>query len=407
MPVGPGLSIFTGTNIQDQTGQLFAFGSWILLFKENPNAPGPYTNVATGAIPTFQRIFSGTMDGNGTFSAGNQVVQNTSVAPAGSKWTLIVVPNANDSSYQVDLVVNSNGFEAASFINAAIGTISVTATPLAHAYKDNEVIPTPSGGSVYFDVVNKVLKVWDSTTSSWISNRVAQVFTPVLHQFLTGMDNTGTFSAAQPAFTDISGVIDPTQLPNPSAITLGGVKSLIAVAHNFLTSIGTNGTPTQAQPSSADLSDVTSLVTLTGAQSLSNKTFSDKITTYNNVANVGNGLSATNGQADVLNQSANINTTNVITGGASSGGHYLINWSSGISIADASGASFTLSITYTSEGIVRTFTTSAITFASTANITFGALPVNVDNSTNITYSTTVTGAPTTGRYALHIWAVKQ
>lgn len=49
--------------------------------------------------------------------------------------------------------------------------------------------------------------------------------------------------------------VPATALPNPSATTLGGVKSLAAITHDFLTSISTAGAPTQARPSCADLSD--------------------------------------------------------------------------------------------------------------------------------------------------------
>lgn len=49
--------------------------------------------------------------------------------------------------------------------------------------------------------------------------------------------------------------VPASALPNPSASTLGGVKSLTAVTHQFLTSIGTGGLPTQAQPVCADLSN--------------------------------------------------------------------------------------------------------------------------------------------------------
>lgn len=45
-------------------------------------------------------------------------------------------------------------------------------------------------------------------------------------------------------------------LPNPSATTLGGVKSLASVSHNFLTQLSTTGALSQAQPATTDLSDV-------------------------------------------------------------------------------------------------------------------------------------------------------
>jgi len=86
------------------------------------------------------------------------------------------------------------------------------------------------------------------------NSTTVQAKAAVLHQFLTGMTGQGLFSAAQPAFTDLSGSIAAAQLITPTASTLGGVKSLAAVANKFLTSIGTDGVPVAAQPAFSDLS---------------------------------------------------------------------------------------------------------------------------------------------------------
>jgi len=51
-----------------------------------------------------------------------------------------------------------------------------------------------------------------------------------------------------------SGVLLASEIPNPSASTLGGVQSLSVVAHNFLTGISTSGVPSQAQPAFSDIS---------------------------------------------------------------------------------------------------------------------------------------------------------
>lgn len=56
--------------------------------------------------------------------------------------------------------------------------------------------------------------------------------------------------ATAPTFRSLVGA----DLPNPVASTLGGVKSLAAVAHLFLTGIATDGTPTAAQPAFTDIS---------------------------------------------------------------------------------------------------------------------------------------------------------
>lgn len=61
-------------------------------------------------------------------------------------------------------------------------------------------------------------------------------------------------SVRQLAFADISGVAAATQLPTPTASTLGGVFSKAAASHQFLTQIGTDGSITAAQPSVSDIS---------------------------------------------------------------------------------------------------------------------------------------------------------
>lgn len=43
-------------------------------------------------------------------------------------------------------------------------------------------------------------------------------------------------------------------LPNPGASSLGGVQSIAAVTHQFLTAISTSGVPSQAQPAFTDIS---------------------------------------------------------------------------------------------------------------------------------------------------------
>lgn len=80
--------------------------------------------------------------------------------------------------------------------------------------------------------------------------------------YAKGVDASGNAEGCTPLATvatsglasDLAGTLGAGQLPNPSATTLGGVKSLAAVSHQFLTAIGTAGAPSQAQPAFTDIS---------------------------------------------------------------------------------------------------------------------------------------------------------
>ena len=65
----------------------------------------------------------------------------------------------------------------------------------------------------------------------------------VASNFLTSYTSTtGVFTAAQPAFSDISGSVAASQLPTPTTTTFGGVKDIAAITSKFVTSI-VNGQP--------------------------------------------------------------------------------------------------------------------------------------------------------------------
>lgn len=191
-------STVSGTNIQDPTGQVFAFGVWSLYFTPAYGVAGPYND---GGV-AFTRIYGGSLDNNGSFSQVG-INRNDTIAPAGSLWLFQVSPNASNNTYSVLINVNSPVFDVTPAINAAIKAISVSPTLLATAYKNAEVIPPVSAGAMYYDTTAKILKVWDNGTLSWVAQISTVNFAPVSHNFLTGVNN-GVFSAAQPASADIS-----------------------------------------------------------------------------------------------------------------------------------------------------------------------------------------------------------
>lgn len=260
--------------VQDPSGQVFANGTWQLVFKPTPNTPGLFTD---SGVP-FITLFGGALDNTGSFSQAG-VARNDTIAPAGSKWSLIVSPNANGQAYSIDLNINNGAFNASAAINAIITNVAVQATTVAHAYKDAEVIPVPGSGGIYFDVTNKVLKTWDVINQVWITVN-ASVQLPitkiaVASNWLRSYDaTTGLFTASQPTYGDISGT---PQLP----ITLGAVASNWLRSYNSVT-----GLFAASQPASSDLSDVAVLTTLTGVQTLTNKRVTPRQVVMADAANV-------------------------------------------------------------------------------------------------------------------------
>jgi hypothetical protein len=74
-------------------------------------------------------------------------------------------------------------------------------------------------------------------------------------QVLKQTSSGAAITVGQLAFTDISGSVAASQLPNPSASTLGGIESIAAVSHKWINTISTSGVPGLTQPAAADLSD--------------------------------------------------------------------------------------------------------------------------------------------------------
>lgn len=61
------------------------------------------------------------------------------------------------------------------------------------------------------------------------------------------------------SFSQISGSVAASQLPNPTVSTLGGVEAIVAVSHKWINAINTSGVPQLTQP---DMSDLTGSISL-------------------------------------------------------------------------------------------------------------------------------------------------
>jgi len=78
--------------------------------------------------------------------------------------------------------------------------------------------------------------------------------TSVAHRWLDSYSaSTGSFTTSQPSFSDISGVVAASQIPAPTASTLGGVESAGPTSHQWINEIDTTGVPHLSQPTAADV----------------------------------------------------------------------------------------------------------------------------------------------------------
>src|SRR6185312_8375294 len=120
------------------------------------------------------------------------------------------------------------------------GTLGITATS---AQTQNEFLATPNGVSGAVGL-----------------RAIVAADIPTLNQNTTGtaagLTSYPTLcTGAQMSLGLSSGSNNCSNLPAPSATTLGGIESLVSVSHKWINAISTLGVPSATQPACADLSD--------------------------------------------------------------------------------------------------------------------------------------------------------
>ena len=161
----------------------------------------------------------------------------------------------NDSS-PVGVTLNSTVSNPYFVFIDNTGTGTATLTPSSGTINGNASMPLLPG---YFTIAFFDGNNWESM----ILPIVPVTFASVLHQWLKSYDaTTGLFTATQPSFSDISGIVAPSQLPTPTASSIGGVEAAGPTAHEWIDEIDTGGVPHLSQPSFSDISGTASSIQL-------------------------------------------------------------------------------------------------------------------------------------------------
>jgi hypothetical protein len=240
-------------------GPFMLRGAWDSSVAYVPNDVVTYNNALYGAKVGNSNVTP--VDG-ATWSLMLQVIFGVTITGTPSSGQVLMATDSTDATWQWPLpstqTAPSHKFATAmdhsgnlTFTQPAFSDISGTATSGQYIVMVGDsgsggvqgAVPAPPSGSA---AANKFLKAdgtWAVPGASGVTsfNSRTGAVVPATNDY---------------SFSQISGSVAASQLPNPSATTLGGTESFAAVTHQFLTSISTSGVPAAAQPAFTDLSGV-------------------------------------------------------------------------------------------------------------------------------------------------------
>jgi hypothetical protein len=216
-----------------------------------------------------------TLNGSSTGSASISV-------PAAAGSTTFQIPSGNGSN---GFVLTTDGSGHLTWTNNAAGgtvqsvglslpaslfavsgspvTLTGTLTGTLNTQAANNVWAGPTTGSASAPTFRSLVGA-DLPNPSSSSLGGIQSYAGVSSQWIRSISTSGVPASSQPAFSDISGALGPSQCPNPSASTIGCVESYVAVAHQWINTISTSGVPSSSQPGFPDISGNATLAQLPG-----------------------------------------------------------------------------------------------------------------------------------------------
>lgn len=376
----------------------------------NGNAVGCFT-----PAPFYQ-----TVDANGTAQTQRAALNLI----AGSNMTVSCADNSGQARTDCTLTASSTSSTAFSAITAATnsntGTFSISGGAWDFGAAASLKVPVSAGLAP--TISGQV--GYDSTNNKWVFGQNGAVISFGLasgacgsHQFVnTPATAIAAASCVQPAFTDISGTVAASQLPNPSSSTLGGVESFAAVSHQFINQISTSGVVSAAQPSLSDLSAGTAAASMTfpggtdfsgGVNAQSGATYTvvssdeNKLLTFNNASSVAVTLpqSTTSGFGQgatfyFFNRGAGAVTVTPTTSTINGNTTIVLNQNQGAFIeSDGTNYSAWVSASPSGSGTVTSVGLQVNSASSSGILSVSGSPVTSSGNLNLTLSGTTGGVP--------------
>jgi hypothetical protein len=210
----------------DSLGQIWSKASIQFIFKPTPSTPGPFLLNGLDFNKMPPKIVT---DVNGSFS---QVLpSNTDIAPANSQWQVVIAPNSSYQAIILEVFLTGSTFDISSLFLQSDGVKLIQSLMIPRAYADSEVIVPPNVGQLYYNVVDKVFKYWESGNWATLASSGGMVYPPAGIAVSTGTGWAASLDPTNVAFKNINN--------NFTSQTINGTLTINGIA-SVTGNIGTN-----------------------------------------------------------------------------------------------------------------------------------------------------------------------